>query len=61
MATVNANELQARVELLERLLAQHGIAAQPPAVHRFPAAAHTLEFEPDPTAFGAVLDEWARG
>lgn len=36
------------------------IAARPPTVHHFPAAAHTLEFEPDPTPFGELVRQWAR-
>lgn len=35
------------------------IAARAPTVHDFPAAAHTLEFEPDPSSFGEILRQWA--
>jgi acylglycerol lipase len=35
------------------------IGTQAPTVHEFPVAAHTLEFEAELDAFGAVLRHWA--
>ncbi len=36
------------------------IAARPPTLHILPAAAHTLEFEPDPAPYAGLLAEWAQ-
>lgn len=35
------------------------LAARPPLVQTLPEAAHTLEFEPDPGAFGRLVERWA--
>lgn len=35
------------------------LAVRPPAIHTFPEAAHTLEFETDTGAFGGLLAHWA--
>jgi acylglycerol lipase len=35
------------------------VVARPPAVHEFPVAAHTLEFEPELDRFGEILRGWA--
>ena len=37
------------------------VAERQLAVHTFPAAGHTLEFEPDLAQFAALLARWARG
>jgi len=36
------------------------VAVRPPAVHLFPEACHTIEFEQESGGFAAVLDAWAR-
>ena len=36
------------------------VAVRAPAVHTFPAASHTLEFEPDLAPFAALLERWLR-